>query len=315
MIPTSFSPPSPRPVKILLDTDMATDCDDVGAIAVLHRLASLGEAEILGVVANNYDPASIAVVAALNSFYGRPGIPLGACQADEVGHPAAEFMREIAADTQSYGHHITHRNQVPGAVELYRRQLATAPDQSAVIVSIGHLNNLADLLQSPPDEFSPLTGSELVEKKVPHLIIMGGDYPSGKEHNFWARGAIPYTQTVMDLWPTPMLFSGFTLGQKIVTGPGLVTLPLHHPLHRAYAGHACRPLEKGRPSWDQSAILAAVRGVEPYWNLSEPGHNRIDTDGSNFWEPDPKASHRYLIENMPPENVADEITQLMKTNS
>ena len=35
------------PVKILFDTDMTTDCDDAGAMAVLHALADRGECEIL----------------------------------------------------------------------------------------------------------------------------------------------------------------------------------------------------------------------------------------------------------------------------
>ena len=41
----------PPPVKILFETDMANDCDDAGALAVLNALADRGEAEILAVVA------------------------------------------------------------------------------------------------------------------------------------------------------------------------------------------------------------------------------------------------------------------------
>ena len=38
-----------RPV-VIFDTDMGSDVDDAGALAVLHRLADLGEAEIAGVI-------------------------------------------------------------------------------------------------------------------------------------------------------------------------------------------------------------------------------------------------------------------------
>ena len=34
-------------VKLIFDTDIAEDCDDVGAMAVLHALADKGELEIL----------------------------------------------------------------------------------------------------------------------------------------------------------------------------------------------------------------------------------------------------------------------------
>ena len=37
-----------EPVRVILDTDLSSDVDDVGAVAVLHALADAGEAEILG---------------------------------------------------------------------------------------------------------------------------------------------------------------------------------------------------------------------------------------------------------------------------
>ena len=40
------------PVPIIFDTDMDNECDDAGALAVLHALADEGEAEILAVVTN-----------------------------------------------------------------------------------------------------------------------------------------------------------------------------------------------------------------------------------------------------------------------
>lgn len=306
----TFEPLS-RPVPIILDTDMATDCDDAGALAVLHALAAKGEAEILAMVANNKGDSSIGAVAAINAFYGKPDIPLGAYQKDQVGTEAAGFVRQLAADTASYGHKVDARNQAPSAVEVYRRALAAAPDGRVVIVSIGHLNNLADLLESGPDAISPLSGMELVKQKAAHLVVMGGDYPSGKEHNFVARGAGPSAALVVSRWPGPILFSGYSLGEKVVTGPGLAALPENHPVRRAYAGHGSKPLEKGRPSWDQTAVLAAVRGPSPCWKLSKPGRNVVAADGSNQWEDDPSGLQAYLFEKQDPKKVAAEIEELM----
>jgi hypothetical protein len=39
-----------EPVRIIFDTDIGSDCDDAGALAVLHKLADKGEAKILGVI-------------------------------------------------------------------------------------------------------------------------------------------------------------------------------------------------------------------------------------------------------------------------
>ena len=46
-------------VKIILDVDLCEDVDDAGAVAVLHRLADLGEAEILGVLIVNFHPVVV----------------------------------------------------------------------------------------------------------------------------------------------------------------------------------------------------------------------------------------------------------------
>lgn len=310
MPPTAFHPPS-RPAFILLDTDMATDCDDAGALAVLHALADSEEAEIRAVAVNNKDAASVGAVAAINAFYGRGDIPLGAYQGDAIGATAGPFVPALAADTRLYGHAARSRADVPSAVFIYRKTLAALGDGLGVIVSIGHLNNLLDLLGSGPDENSPLPGPELVRKKVAHAVMMGGDYPFGREHNFFARGSDAVTGAVLRAWPTPILFSGYTLGLAVMTGPKFAALPENHPVRRAYALHGSEPLKNGRPSWDQTAVLAAVRGPAPFWSLGPAGRNHADPDGSNRWESDPRAPHAYLVESAPPENTAAEIEALM----
>ena len=38
-----------KPIKIIFDTDIGGDCDDAGALALIHRLCDKGEAELLAV--------------------------------------------------------------------------------------------------------------------------------------------------------------------------------------------------------------------------------------------------------------------------
>lgn len=301
------------PVSVIFDTDMATDCDDAGALAMLHTLARRGEADVLATVVNNKGARSAGAVAAINAFYGQPDIALGAYQGDEVGTAAAEFFRDIATDTETYGHAKTDRSQVPSAVTVYRRVLAEADPKEIVIVSVGHLNNLYRLLQSDPGPHSPSDGTTLVERKVNRLVVMGGSYPSGREHNFSARGSAQFTWTALDEWPTPVLFSGYELGDAVRTGSGLTALGEENPVRRAYAGHHSSPLENGRQSWDQTAVLAAVRDPERYWEMSDPGRIVVESDGANSWESDPDGPHAYLIErdDPGPAEVATLIEELM----
>lgn len=298
----------PGPVAVIFDTDMTTDCDDAGALAMLHALERRGEARILATVINNMGEHSAGAAAAINAFYGRPGIPVGAYQGDSVGREAADFFRQIALDTPAYGHTATSRHQRPGAVEVYRQVLAQAGRREVVIVSVGHLNNLHELLESGPDRHSPLNGVELVAEKVDHLVVMGGHflpdvterYPHGREHNFHARGSAQFTGPALERWPTRVLFSGYEIGERILTGPRLTELDEHHPVRRAYAGHPSQPLVNGRMSWDQTAVLSAVRDPALYWDLSAPGRVAVDSEGRNSWTGDPDGDHRYLIERAQP---------------
>ena len=67
-----------QPAKIIFDTDMESDCDDVGALAMLHSLADNGEAEILGTMVCSLNPWSVPTVDAINTYFHRPDIPIGA---------------------------------------------------------------------------------------------------------------------------------------------------------------------------------------------------------------------------------------------
>ena len=64
-------------VPVILDTDMAYDVDDVGALACLHALADRREAKILGVVYNETHPLGPIAIDVINRWYGRQ-VPIGA---------------------------------------------------------------------------------------------------------------------------------------------------------------------------------------------------------------------------------------------
>ena len=63
-----------------------------------------------------------------------------------------------------YNRHLTQTmpnrykdSQPEPAVKMYRRILAEQEEHSVAFVAIGPLNNLSDLLNSAPDEVSPLS--------------------------------------------------------------------------------------------------------------------------------------------------------------
>ncbi len=292
---------------------MCTDCDDAGALAVLHGLADRGECEILAVCCSNKSKYSIGACDAINTYFGRGDIPLGAYQGNEVGKDERQTAayNEMARDTARYRHDVTSREAVPPAVKIYRRILASRPDRSVSIAVVGFLVNVSDLLKSGPDEFSPLGGAELVAAKVRELAVMGGRYPAGSEYNFSKCGAAPFTRHAIQAWPegVPVMFSGYELGIQVTTGPCLLEVFADNPVRRAY--ELIYNGIKGRPSWDLLTVLYAVRGLRDYWHAETRGHNSINEDGSNAWLPDPDGNHSYLKPRTAPKTMAEILSGLM----
>ena len=84
----------PAVPKIVFDTDMVEDYDDVGAMACLHALADEGKCEILAMATCTRDNQSVAAVEVLNAFYGRPDIPVGCAKGmGVVGVPGGDPKR------------------------------------------------------------------------------------------------------------------------------------------------------------------------------------------------------------------------------
>ena len=292
--------PPPRPVPIILDTDIGPDCDDAGAIAILNALSDRGEAKLLAMACCTSDQWGAPCVQAINTYYGRGDIPVGTLKREGFldgssynGHVAKEFP-----NTLQTGHNARD------ARDLYREVLAKQPDHSVVFCAIGPLNNLADLLATRPDAHSPLDGKALVAQKVRLLVDMGGDYPVGKEWNF--EQDVPAAQAVTHEWPTPIIFSGAEIGSAIHTGARLYTeTPESNPVRRGYDLYTHH---QNRESWDLTAAMCAVRGVEPYWSLGGPGRCHVKHDGGDEWELGHKSQHAYLVAKMP----LPEITKVLE---
>ncbi len=313
------------PVRVILDTDLATDCDDAGAVAMLHTLAGKREAEIVAMGISVRNDYSVMALDAINTFFMRPDIPIGTTKAEDAYEPSASSVRYVRQLSEEYPR--THCDwessaDAPDVVAVYRKVLGAEPDiggdtPGVVMVSIGMLTNFRDLLQSEPDEYSDLTGRELVERKVRLWVCMGGRFPSGREYNVQQHTAA--SKYVLRNWPTLVVFSGFEIGQRIITGPAMLSLPVGpgpdgHIIRRAYELHGS--LVGGRHSWDQSAVLFAVRGIdggraENYWNLSPRGRIQLAGDGSNTWIEDEEGLHRFKVEQRDPDLIAKEIERLM----
>lgn len=297
-------------VPVIFDTDMGPDYDDVGAIAILHALADSGQATILATIASTKYPNVTPVLSVLNTYFGRPTLPIGVPKGKAIADKDSQHWSDTI--TARYPHQIQSNDEVPDAVALYRQLLAKQPDRSVTLITVGFMTNLANLLDSKADQYTNLSGKELVAKKVKNLVSMAGKFPNGREFNVFMD--TPASKIVFENWPTPILLSGFEIGEKIHSG-----LPLtqnsriqNSPVKDVFA--ICLPKSKedagGRMSWDQTAVLVAIKGYAPYYDVKS-GRLTVNADGSNGWDGAGKG-HQHLVVKMPVPQVEKTINELMQ---
>jgi len=309
MISVSSQAQKTKPLPVIFDSDMGPDYDDVGAITLLHAFADSGYINILATVASTKYEGVAAVFNVLNTYFKRPGLPIGVPKSKALELKDSQHWTDTLL--LKYPHKIKRNDEVLSAIEVYRKSLASQPDGSVTIITVGFLTNLADLLQSRPDKYSKLTGKELVRKKVKQLVCMAGSFPAGNEFN--VRMDAASSKIVFENWETPILFSGVEIGMKIKTGLPLVNdrSIKNSPVKDVF--RISIPLSPqdsaGRMSWDETAVVIAVKGYKPWWNI-QTGKIKIADDGSNTWE-NGSSLHSYLIELQSPILISDRINKLI----
>ncbi|HWK99586.1 MAG TPA: nucleoside hydrolase [Parapedobacter sp.] len=294
---------------IILDTDIATDYDDAGAVAMLHGLAKRRECRILATIASTNNEKVPKVLAILNSYFGDSSIPVGKAHAGAPQMMAANGW--VDSVCVRFGDWLgAEEPHFEGAVSLYRKTLAQSPDTSVTILSIGFLSNLAALLASEGDTYSDLNGVQLIRTKVAKLVMMGGAFPEGREYNIQedADAALQ----VFEHWPTKIICSGYEIGSKIFTGSRFSMVPDdENPVNWVYRYNFAARNEEVRESWDQATVLMAVTDPDRYFYVHGPGQVTVSQDGFNSWNPENDARHFFVSPKYPYPVIEKRIEKLM----
>jgi hypothetical protein len=269
-------------VPLIIDTDIWSSADDVGALAAAFGLQLRGEAQVIAVGVNTRTsrPAvatdSWRCVAAITAFYGFSSVPVGtALPNNGTAGNTPDFVAPCA-------HLAPPGTSAPeSAVRVFRRALTAQPNGSVVMASIGYFGNLSALLDSPGDDISPLSGHELVERKVKALVAMAGAYPSSAgETNLVGDPAA--AQNVASHWPTTIVWSGYEVGDQIHTGQTISSVhPASSPVRAAYEAFV------GPGNWiysyDITALYHAVRLDDSSLAEVGPGTNVVTDSGGNVF--------------------------------
>ena len=302
-------------VNIIFDTDFGGDVDDLGAMAMLHHLVDKNECKLLGVMCWSTEQYAVSAIDAVNRFYKHPDIPIGVRKGDS--HHVDWCYSKPICDRFDFQH---NRETVEEATRLYRRILTKADNKSVSIVTVGPLKNIENLINSKKDDISELSGVALIQEKVKEFVIMGGQYPEGpNEWNF--NGDMKgVTKNVIEELKVPIVFLGYELGQVIKTGLVLKEQDPNTPLYTGWLHFSkyapwMEDFRTGdiidNATYDQTAVLYAVRGgIGQYWEPIK-GKCLPDEKGGNTWQTDANANHVYLKLLTEPEELAHLIEKMM----
>ena len=282
--------------RVIFDTDAGGDVDDGGALAVLHALEKRGEIKILamGVVIGH--ELAVPYVHAVNTWYGRPDLPIG-CIKSKAPYSRDEYMAKIV---EEYPYTLT-QNAAPDVVKLYRKVLASQPDRSVTLIAVGPATNIVNLLNSGPDEYSSLTGVELMRRKLKF-------YGAGGNGNAKLPKGQPGFNYLMDLvsasnelkmMPTefPTVFAGGS-GVKLEVGSAYNNSRTNHIIRRSYEEYF-KGIAKDRKSWDQLRVLYACRpSARHLWDTSPAGNIEVDVEKKLItYTPEPNRNRAYAYIN------------------
>lgn len=299
-----FRAPASAQQRLIYDDDCSQDVDCVATLPILHALADRGEIKILAMVADSANPLSAPTLKLFANYAGHPQTPIGANQSNE---PANALCTKDACNESQWTEKLVARfdpgdtrSRYPDCVAVYRRVLAQQPKHSVAIVETGFATCLNQLLASPADATSPLSGAELVKQRVKLLSVMGGRYPAGTEWNFECDA--PGFHKLFAQWTRqngypPVYLNGFANGLYILAGAPATASPTVNPTR--YALQLAETDQ--RPTWDMLSALFAVRGLAydgtTYFTQSAPGTLTVDAaTGADTWSTTTDSGH-YVLTN------------------
>ena len=289
-----------KDIRIILDCDMGSSTDDLFALMMLYRYMDMKRCNLIGVIVDRMGKANADIVDVLNNFYGYPDIPIGLETAgipnphvfiNYHNLPYARNVDGVPMFPRSVGDNGTYME----SYKLYRKLLAAQPDHSVTIASIGFVTSLSRLLQSGPDEFSPLAGADLVRAKVKEIYAMGGVFGDAVEPDYNFKAAIDFSLKFFELLPkeVDIVFSPGEVGDPLDYRPETVISDMSwtdlHPIKWAYQYLNC---DTGQKMWDPQAVINAVEG-DALYKLSPRGWVTLTPNGETLFKEDPKGNARY----------------------
>ena len=257
---------------VILDTDISSDCDDAGALALLINGCKKNGACLKAVINDTDNPYASGAIDAILEYYGVQAL-IG--QTTDVGFETADTPINV-----KYNRHLTEqfsrrfREGEPLAAparDVYESVLLDSKDGSVVLITIGFLNTAAEALRLFP---------ELFARKVRCVVAMAGNFRTPQEPEWNILRNPRAAKFFFENCPVPIVFDGFEIGYSFRTG-------FEHPDPKNPVAVAYELHGGGEgASFDLCAVDMAVHGFgkDSDWCLSEPFSVKISGEGALYLE-------------------------------
>lgn len=315
---------SPRP-QVILDSDIDSDVDDVVDLVFMLNLEAAGEVDIVSAVVTSAQIHAAPTMKAICNYYNRSALVIGANTSSQ-GASASLYNDEVAVEHPVIG--FEEAADFPAAVTVIRQTLADADDKSIEYLSTGSLDTIKLLLESTGDGISPLSGIELVRRKIRYYWCVAGAWPQGAATtDFGGTGPrAVVSDAVLQNWPavdTPIIFINLPDAGLVLTGANvMVALEVANPARFAWVSyHGNENAGNTRGAWSQVAILGLVRGVAPHsttgtdwWRmLGRRGLASVNTTtGVTQWDFDTEGGHGWMRRRQPVATFVSTINALIQ---
>lgn len=306
-----------NPVKVIFDTDIGNDIDDVLALQMLINYQKSNLIDLLGVTISKSNPYAIEYVDGFCRYNQIENMSIGYIYEGpntENGKYLKQTLDTVINNVSILNPKVTERNFLLDAWELQRKLLSQQEDSSVIMIVVGPLTNLRRLLESGSDHHSELSGIDLVAKKVRLLSVMGGEFSDSIDFTEWNIAQdIESANIVFEYWPTKIVASGWEIGNKLLYPHKSIQDDFEdserHPLCVSYKIYDKMPYD--RPTWDLTSVLYAVEPNNMFFSLSTHGKIFINAEGrSEFFELE-NGKHQYLKIN--DENIEKTLGVLVET--
>ena len=272
--------------KVILDTDLGCDSDDIGAVVILNQLYKQKKVLPLCITSVNSHVEPALVIEEINKHYHNEFL-IGMNKSNNYGIDngyAFDICKKF---------NISKNKDYLCSVEVIKKVLdeQTEPIE---LITVGPLTNIGNFIK--------IYGADLLNEKVSVIYSMAGNFVSSNaEWNITED--IESFKTVLDNFNNKMVFIPFEIGCDVFTARNLLNSD-------TLMGYGYHVHSKGvRPSWDPITVFYGITLSEEF-KLSNKGTVLCSSNGvTTFSEGEGK--HYYLVNDFDKKKIENILEELM----